>query len=54
MSTGLGFAGQVRVPATSFKGGRPGMGLQKAPPTPRHSLGAVDVGDREDVKRVKL
>ncbi len=54
MTIGLGFATHARVPATSFKGGRPGMGLQQAPPTPRHSLGAVDVGDREDVKRVKL
>lgn len=55
MSGGLGLSALVRVPPTSFKGGRPGMGLSQAAPGPRHAnLGAVDIADREDVKRVRL
>jgi len=37
---------------TSFKGGRPGMGLQLVTPAPRQILGALEVGEG-DVKRVK-
>ena len=38
---------------TSFKGGRPGMGLQPVTPAPRQILGALEVGEGGDVKRVK-
>jgi len=50
MSTSL-TTGALGPPSVmSFKGGRPGMGLQLAQ---RQILGALEVGEGGDVKRVK-
>ncbi len=53
MSTGLATTALGPPSMTSFKGGRPGMGLQPVAPATRQILGALEVGEGGDVKRVK-
>lgn len=40
-------------PPMNFKGGRPGTGLQHAAPVSRQVLGALEIGQGGDVKRVR-
>ena len=56
MSSGSELAAPVRASTMSFRGGRPGLGLHQASSAHRQVYrdGAVDIADREDVKRLKV